>query len=149
MTAKGKYPPISPGTVVKTTESKSPRSEWTDETWASRKWGVHGKVVTHHDSHGLCYDVRHEDGTEGCYDPAELEILAVHVPVDVNKIVTVTENHGGHLSGKCIACGVNGWLDSQYGYPHHMRVLVMGSKLIHGKDCPMNDVINDDGSLKK
>ena len=71
------YPPISPGTSVKTTKPNlSMRDEWTDEGWAERKWGVRGKVLVHHDSHGLCYDVRHEDGTVGCYDPSELEVVA-------------------------------------------------------------------------
>ncbi len=73
---KEKYPPISPGTVVETTEPDlSCRGEWTDEGWAKRKWGVRGKVLTHHDSHGLCYDLKHEDGTEGCYNPSELKVL--------------------------------------------------------------------------
>jgi hypothetical protein len=31
----------------------------------------------HHDSHGLCYDVRHDDGTEGCYDPSEFEVITI------------------------------------------------------------------------
>ena len=70
------YPPISPGTSVKTTQPNlEKRREWTDKGWASKKWGVRGSVITHHDSHGLCYDVRHEDGTEGSYDPSELEII--------------------------------------------------------------------------
>jgi hypothetical protein len=70
------YPPIAPGTVVRTTQpDMSLRGEWTDEGWAKRKWGVRGNVVTHHDSHGLCYDVRHEDGSVGCYNPSELEVV--------------------------------------------------------------------------
>lgn len=70
--AESKYPPISPGTMVKTTQPNwDLRDEWTDEGWAERKWGVHGKVIIHHDSHGLCYDVQHEDGTVACYDPSE------------------------------------------------------------------------------
>ena len=69
------YPPISPGTHVRTTEPNlEKRREWTDEGWASKKWDVRGTILTHHDSHGLCYDVRHEDGTEGCYDPSEFEV---------------------------------------------------------------------------
>lgn len=45
------------------------------EAWNARKWGVQGTILMHHDSHGLCYDVRHDDGTEGCYDPGEFEVL--------------------------------------------------------------------------
>ncbi len=75
MATKG-YPPISPGTSVRTTQANwGLCKEWTEEGWASKKWGVRGKVLTHHDSHGLCYEVRHEDGTVGCYDPSELEVI--------------------------------------------------------------------------
>lgn len=73
---KDKYPPISPGTRVKTTEpNMALRKEWTDEGWARKKWDMEGEVITHHDSHGLCYDVKHQDGTEGCYDPTEFKVL--------------------------------------------------------------------------
>ena len=67
---------ISPGTPVKTTEENlNLRGEWTQEALLGRKWGLKGVVVTHHDSHGLCYEVRHEDGSVGCYDPSELEVI--------------------------------------------------------------------------
>ncbi len=73
---KKKYPPISPGKLVKTTKPNlSKREEWTAEGWAKRKWGVYGHVITHHDSHGLCYDVQHDDGTQACYDPSELRVV--------------------------------------------------------------------------
>ena len=75
MTAQN-WPPISAGTLVRTTEPNMElREEWTDEGWAGRKWGVDGRVITHHDSHGLCYEVRHSDGTMGTYDPSELEVV--------------------------------------------------------------------------
>lgn len=68
-----KYPPLSPGTRVKTTApNEALRCEWTTEAWNSRQWGVEGTVITHHDSHGLYYEVRHPDGTIGSYDPSEL-----------------------------------------------------------------------------
>jgi len=51
------------------------RNEWTDEGWEKRKWGTQGEILAHHDSHGLCYDVLHEDGTQGCYDPSELKVI--------------------------------------------------------------------------
>lgn len=70
-----KYPPISPDTEVVTTKPNlALRKEWTDEGWNVRKWGVQGTVVTHHDSHGLSYEVRHFDGTVGHYDPSELKV---------------------------------------------------------------------------
>jgi hypothetical protein len=70
------WPPISPGTIVRTTQPNwDKREDWTDEGWESRLWGVEGSIIMHHDSHGLCYDVRHPDGTQGCYDPTEIEIV--------------------------------------------------------------------------
>jgi len=50
-------------------------SGWTTEAKASRKWGVRGKIVAHHDSHGLSYTVRHYNGTIGYYDPSELKVV--------------------------------------------------------------------------
>lgn len=74
-TAK-KWPPIDPGTEVRTTQpNMDKRREWTEEDWARKKWGARGIILRHHDSHGLCYDVRHENGTVGCYDPSEFEVV--------------------------------------------------------------------------
>ncbi len=73
MTAE-KWPHISPGTSVKTTQANPAVTDWTLEAWASRQWGVTGKVVTHHDAHGLSYEVKHPDGTNGHYDPSEFEV---------------------------------------------------------------------------
>lgn len=71
-----KWPPISPETKVQTTTPDlSQRKEWTKEAWAKRKWGVKGTIKKHHDSHGLCYEVLHEDGTVGYYNPNELKVL--------------------------------------------------------------------------
>ncbi len=73
-----KWPPIDTGTEVSTTRpNRKMLSEWTEEAKEKRRWGVKGKVITHHDSHGLCYEVQHEDdGTVGCYDPSELKVVA-------------------------------------------------------------------------
>jgi hypothetical protein len=71
------------------------------------------------------------------------------VAVDPKKVVIVTEDHGGYLAGKCIACDAGGWLEPRYGYPHRVKGNVMGNRLIHEEDCPMNEVLNDDGSFKK
>ncbi len=70
------YPPIAPGTKVKTTqEDPTAASQYIEGARTNCQWGVEGTVVTHHDSHGLCYDVRHADGTEQTYEPTELEVL--------------------------------------------------------------------------
>lgn len=68
--------PLNPGTTVKTVRtSTGDRPGWLPEALASRKWDVQGKVIKHSDGHGLCYEVAHEDGTVGWYDPDELEVL--------------------------------------------------------------------------
>ena len=41
----------------------------------ARRSGATGRVIAVHDSHGLCYDVQHEDGTVGCYEPHELAVI--------------------------------------------------------------------------
>jgi len=74
-TATEKWPPLDPGTRVKTTSKKTSDGEWMPEARAARKWGVTGRILVHHDSHGLCYDVQHDDGSQGCYEPTEFEVL--------------------------------------------------------------------------
>ncbi len=66
-------PVLAPGTEVKTTAAKV--DDWTKKAAASRRWGVKGNIVTHHDGHGLCYEVKHLDGTVGYYDPTEFEVI--------------------------------------------------------------------------
>lgn len=71
-----KWPPLDPGTRVRTNSKKTADSEWMPEALVARKWGVTGTIIMHHDSHGLCYDVRHDDGTKGCYEPTEFDVIA-------------------------------------------------------------------------
>ena len=67
--------PISAGTAIVTTRPNwGKRNKWTTEGWEKRKWGIRGTVIAHQDSRGLCYDVLHQDGTTGCYDPTEFVI---------------------------------------------------------------------------
>lgn len=76
MSEDKKWPPLGPGTRIKTYKPNTDmRGEWTDEAWHSRKWGILGTILRHHDSHGLCYDVRHDDGSEAPYDPSEFDTL--------------------------------------------------------------------------
>ena len=70
-----RWPPISYGTKVVTTVPNTEVDDWTEEALLKRKWGVSGTIIMHHDSHGLCYEIRHEDGTVGCYDPTEFEVI--------------------------------------------------------------------------
>lgn len=48
------------------------RRDYTESAHARRRAGAIGKVQGHSDSHGLCYEIKHEDGTVGFYDPDEL-----------------------------------------------------------------------------
>ena len=69
-----KWPPIDVGTKITTTEANPEVDDWTEEALQSRQWGVRGVVLTHHDSHGLCYEVQHKDGSVGHYDPSEIDV---------------------------------------------------------------------------
>lgn len=63
------------GTRIKTVlKEDNVAKNWVPEALASRKWDVLGTVVKTSDSHGLCYGVRHDDGSAGWYDPHELEV---------------------------------------------------------------------------
>lgn len=67
--------PLPKGTRVRTTRpNKRMRRHWTDEAWAGKKSGVLGTIMRHHDGHGLSYDVLHDDGSYGSYDPSEFEL---------------------------------------------------------------------------
>lgn len=68
---------LETGTEVKTTQADmSTRRDWTGMTWISRKWGIVGKILKVSNSHGLCYQVDHGDGTSGWYNPTEISVPA-------------------------------------------------------------------------
>lgn len=62
------------GIRVKTLGPKND-DQYTENALKSRKWGVAGEIVDVHNSHGLCYDVKHDNGTIGTYDPDEFELI--------------------------------------------------------------------------
>jgi hypothetical protein len=68
---------IPAGTIVFTVEPDTVSSDWDPRAIPRRKWGVWGKIVDEHDSHGLCYDVEHADGSQGCYEPREFDLKRV------------------------------------------------------------------------
>ncbi len=75
-TTAEQYPPISQRTRVLTLrENRAIRRQWRPEALLDRRWGVLGRVLNHHDSHGLCYEVTHSDGKVRYYDPSELKVL--------------------------------------------------------------------------
>jgi len=47
-------------------------SDWTAEALATRRWYVKGEIIRYHDSHGITFEVRHDDGTIGHYEDHEL-----------------------------------------------------------------------------
>jgi len=71
------YPPIKNGTRVKVTTRHTGKGDYTAEAIGARAThdGKTGTVFEHHDSHGLCYGVRFEDG-EAFFDPNELEVVS-------------------------------------------------------------------------
>lgn len=72
------HPPILPGMKVRIQIDKKRISlDWTPEALTNRQDRVIGFITGHHDSHGLCFDVIHEDGTRGCYDLHELIVLEI------------------------------------------------------------------------
>lgn len=68
------HPPLKPGTIVKTTQLDEIATKgYMKEYLLRKKWGQLGVILTHHDAHGLCYEVRHLDGEIAYYEPTELE----------------------------------------------------------------------------
>jgi len=42
---------------------------------AVRRWGAKGTIKQYSNSHGLCFDVEHDDGVLGYYEPDELKLI--------------------------------------------------------------------------
>lgn len=85
-----------------------------------RRPGATGIIVAHSDSHGLCFEVDHEDGSSGWYDPDELmEAKTVYAPLtndpptqnggddvtDCDGCINHCENDGG--DPHCLAFGLD------------------------------------------
>lgn len=66
---------LKEGYHVATIKSDRVSSDWSQEALASRKFGVFGTIINEHNSHGVCYGVRHSDGTVGYYEPWELVVV--------------------------------------------------------------------------
>lgn len=62
---------------VRTVEVAKPATDWTSGALKSRRWNVTGRIYAHHDSHGVTYEVRHDDdGSIGHYEPRELRSVS-------------------------------------------------------------------------
>lgn len=83
------WPPLDKGTRVRTISIPNPADDWMEEARAARRFGVLGTIIHHHDSHGLCYDVRHDDGTEGCYDSREMAVLIGGNEIQIGEILEI------------------------------------------------------------
>lgn len=63
------------GDRVLTRRIINPPTDWTPEAARLRRFEVEGTVIQSHNGHGLCYTIRHQDGSMGAYEPQELELL--------------------------------------------------------------------------
>lgn len=72
--------------------------------------------------------------------------MPITIKMKVEDVIVVDGDHGGFAAGHCSACGASGWIH-RYGYPHRAKKVVR-NHLQHKAKCPMNKVLNDDGSLK-
>ena len=61
------------GTAVMTTE-RDDSDDWQDNNRPDCRWRTRGRIIKHSDSHGLCYEVKHADGSSAWYNPGELVV---------------------------------------------------------------------------
>ena len=66
-------PPWLAGTLVLTVKPEVMSTDWETDCLKHRRWDAYGFVVRHSSGHGLCYLVRHGDGTEAWYEERELK----------------------------------------------------------------------------
>ena len=59
--------------------------------------------------------------------------------INLQKIVRVTEDHGGYEVGECLLCDASGWLEGNLGHPYGTKDA--GADLVHKKNCPINKEI--------
>jgi len=62
------------GRLVKTIDDAD-SDYWNNPKARGCQWGVLGQIIHYSNSHGLCFKVRHNDGSIAWYDPEELELL--------------------------------------------------------------------------
>ena len=70
------------------------------------------------------------------------------ITLSMEKLVPVTEDHGGYKAGKCLLCGTPGWLvENRFGRPHNAKNI--GADLQHKKNCPVNKELVNSAKEKK
>lgn len=60
------------GQLVLTVQPEKEPTDWNKSAMQNRQWNVLGIIIGYHSSHGVFYDVRHQDNSTGCYEPREL-----------------------------------------------------------------------------
>lgn len=61
------------------------------------------------------------------------------ISVPIEKLVVVTENHGGYTAGRCVICGAGGWICyDKIGVPHGTKDT---NSLVHEADCPVGQAL--------
>lgn len=68
------------------------------------------------------------------------------VEVPANKVIKIIRVEGGNKLAICLSCKAKGWLIWSYGYPAHSTTGI-SSELTHKDDCPMNEVLDDEGNI--
>lgn len=72
---------------------------------------------------------------------------APKIEIAADKLVTVTEDHGGYTAGECLACGACGWLCEQSnGIPYNGDKEI--NALRHKKSCPVGVKLDSKGKWK-
>jgi hypothetical protein len=67
--------PIKAVRVLTVRADPSNDEEYVQAARAARRWGVKGTLKQYSNSHGLCFQVEHDDGTTGCYEADELKLI--------------------------------------------------------------------------
>jgi len=65
---------IPNGSIVETLKDAG-APDWMPEARQAVQWGVMGKVIKHHNSHGLCYEVEFDNGNIAAFETEELKVI--------------------------------------------------------------------------
>lgn len=57
-----------------------PRNDAQYLNGGGRRWAAKGHLTGYSNSHGLCFEVTHDDGSLGYYEPSELKLINPETP---------------------------------------------------------------------
>lgn len=103
-------------------------NDWSPDAEKARKDDVGGHVIGHHDSHGICYDVRHDDGSIGYYEPHEL----IHWPEEIGTL---------HISNNAQKEFDNAKYNWEEFWPRHTKALQKDKSTLSMIQLPANNQI--------